>query len=104
MDKHQIEQLFATGIQVGVINLAAEMGLIDENVSEKQAYKMYGEKKVKEWRHLRWIVAYPSGNKVRSKHYYKRSELETASRMLTIQNIIPPTRLKQIIARRGQKL
>lgn len=96
----KVEKAFAIGIQVGVINLAKELGLIDENISEKQANAIYGEKQVKEWRRKRWIVGYPSGNKTRAKYYYKRSELETASRMLDMQNVIPATKIKQIINNR----
>ena len=94
---NKVEKAFAIGIQVGVINLAKELGLINEKISENQANKMYGEKQVKEWRRKRWIVGYPSGNKQRSKFYYLRSELETASRMLDMKNVIPTTKIKQII-------
>ncbi len=99
MDEKIVEKIFAIGIKVGVINLATELGLISENISEKQAYAIYGERQVKEWRHKRWIVGYPSGNKARAKYYFKRSELETASRMLDMQNIIPANRIQQIIQR-----
>lgn len=94
-----VEKIFATGVQVGVINLASEMGLIDENMSEKQAHAKYGEAQVKEWRHRRWVVGYPTGNKTRSRIYYKRTELETASRMLSLSNTIPATRIKQILGK-----
>jgi hypothetical protein len=97
MDDKTVEQIFALGVQVGVINLASEMGLINENMSEKQAYAKYGERQVKDWRSKRWVVGYPTGNKTRSKVYYKRSELDTASRMISIQNMIPATKIKQII-------
>lgn len=95
-----VEKAFAIGIQVGVINTLKELGLYEENISENQAHRMYGERQVKEWRRKRWIVGYPSGNKSRAKFYYKRSELETASRMLDYQNIIPPTKILQVIRRR----
>lgn len=98
MDESVIERIFATGVQVGVINLAAELGLIDENMSAEQAYKKYGERLVKEWRSKRWIIGYPTGNKVRAKYCFKRSELETASRMMAFGNIIPDTRINQIIS------
>ena len=97
MEDYKVEQIFATGIQVGVINLAKQLGLIDENLNDSQAYKIYTKKLVEEWRQKGWIVAYPSGNKERSKFIYKRSELETASRMLNLQNILPATKIDQII-------
>jgi protoporphyrinogen oxidase len=97
MDEKTVEKIFAVGYQVGIINLARELGLIDEHVTEQQAYKMYGKRRVQQWRHKRWIVGYPSGNSQRAKFYYRRSELETASRMLDMVNIIPSTRINQII-------
>jgi len=97
MDEKVIERIFAKGIEVGVINLASELGLIKEEVSEREAYKMYGKRQVQEWRIKRWIVGLPTGNKKIKKLKFRRSELETASRMLDVQNIIPPTRMKQII-------
>ena len=103
MEDYVVERIFATGIQVGVINLATELGLIDENMSEKQAYARYGKRQVKEWRSKQWITGYPTGNSVRAKVNFKRSELENASRMLSLQNIIPATRIKQIIEQQRKK-
>ncbi len=97
MDEKIFEHIITRSIQIGCINTLSELGLIEEQVTEKQAHKMYGKKRVNEWRRKRWIVGYPSGNTQRAKFYYRRSELETASRMLDMQNVIPPTRMKQII-------
>jgi hypothetical protein len=97
MDDSTVERIFAIGIEVGVINLAKQLGILDDNLTDAQAYKIYTKKLVEEWRQKGWIVAYPSGNKERSKFIYKRSELETASRMLDLQNILPATKIDQII-------
>lgn len=97
MEDYTVEKIFATGIQVGVINLAKQLGILDDNLTDVQAYKIYTKKLVEEWRQKGWVVAYPSGNKERSKFIYRRSELETASRMLDMQNILPATRIDQII-------
>lgn len=96
------EKIFAVGYQSGIIELANKLGLIEEEISERQAYKTYGERQVKEWRSKRWIVGYPTGNKKIKKLKFRRSELETASRMLDMQNIIPPTRMKQILEQTGK--
>lgn len=97
MDDKVLERIIASAIKIGVIQTLAELGIYEEQISEKQAFKMYGEKRVKDWRHKRWIVGYPSGNLSRAKFYFKRSELETASRMLDIQNIIPENNIKRLI-------
>ena len=101
MDDKVFETVVTNAIKIGCINTLSQLGLIAEDVSEKQAHKMYSEKKVKEWRRRRWIVGYPSGNTQRAKFYYRRSELETASRMLDMQNVIPPTLLNRIIEQDG---
>jgi hypothetical protein len=90
-----IEQIISKSIKIGMVAMAAQYGLIDETVTEQQALKMYGKKLITEWRSKRWIVGYPNGNKERNKFYYKRSELETASRMVDIYNIIPPSFLNR---------
>ena len=97
MDNNVLEKIIANSIKIGVINTLVKLGLYEEQIFEKQVHKIYGSKKVKEWRRKRWIVGYPSGNRQRAKFYYRRSELETASRMLDIQNIITPTKIDQII-------
>ena len=97
MDERIFEKIITNSIQIGCINTLSELGLMDENMSIKQANLKYGKRLVTEWRQKRWIVGYPTGNSKRAKIYYKRSELETASRMLDLQNIIPATRINQII-------
>lgn len=105
MNDSTVERIFAIGIEVGVINLAKQLGIINDNLTDAQAFKIYTKKLVEEWRQKGWVVAYPSGNKERSKFYYKRSELETASRMLDLQNILPATKIDQIIEEyRNEKL
>lgn len=89
MDNKEIEQIIVNAVQIGVINTLSSLNLISEVVTEQQAKKTYGKRLVDDWRHKRWIVGYPTGNSDRSKVYFKRSELETASRMLDIQNLIP---------------
>lgn len=97
MDDSTVERIFAIGIEVGVINLAKELGLIDEIISEKQAHAKYTKELIDEMRVSGWIVAYPTGNSIRSKFYYKRSELETAWRMYALKNVIGVTKMDQII-------
>ena len=89
MDEKTIQQIFNAGIQVGVINTLNELGLISDTITQSQAEKKFGKRLIEEWRHKRWIVGYPTGNPERGKVYFKRSELDTASRMLDMINIIP---------------
>ena len=89
METAKLEQIITSAMQIGVFNTLNELGLLSEIITEKQAEKRYTKRLIKDWRTKRWIVGYPTGNHERCKVYFKRSELETASRMLDIQNLIP---------------
>ncbi|OJV35355.1 MAG: hypothetical protein BGO33_08780 [Bacteroidia bacterium 43-41] len=93
MEDKVIEQIISKAIEIGVHNTLNALGLTYEVVTESQAKKIYGKRLINEWRHKRWIVGYPTGNKERSKVYFKRTELETVSGMLDIQNIVPANKI-----------
>lgn len=96
MNDRNIEQLFSTAYQTGVIDTLGSLGLFSEKLTESQAEKEFGRRLIKEWRSKRWIVGYPTGNKQRGKVYFLRTELERARRMLDLQNIIPENKILQI--------
>ncbi|MPM15749.1 hypothetical protein SDC9_62121 [bioreactor metagenome] len=93
MEDKIIETIVSKSIEIGVFNTLNRLGMTHEIVTESQAKKQYGKRLVEQWRRKRWIVGYPTGNKERGKVYFKRTELETASRMLDIQNIIPANKI-----------
>lgn len=93
MEDKVIETIIAKSIEIGVVNTLNKLGLQTETVTEAQANKIYGKRLIREWRSKKWITGYPTGNEKRGKVYFKRSELETASRMLDIQNIIPSNKI-----------
>ena len=93
MEDRVLEEIISKSIEIGVYSTLRALCLISETVTEAQAVKLYGRRRINEWRSKRWIVGYPTGNKERAKVYFKRTELETASRMLDIQNIIPENRI-----------
>ncbi|ULB33607.1 MULTISPECIES: hypothetical protein [Proteiniphilum] len=93
MDDKTIEQIIIKAVEIGVYNTLNRLGLTSEVVTESQARKQYGRRLIEEWRSKRWIVGYPTENKKIAKVYFKRTELETASRMLDIQNVIPVNKI-----------
>ncbi len=95
MDDKTIEQIIIKAVEIGVYNTLNRLGLTSEVVTESQARKQYGRRLIEEWRSKRWIVGYPTGNKKIAKVYFKRTELETASRMLDIQNVIPVNKISE---------
>lgn len=93
MEDRIIETIVAKSIEIGVVNTLSRLGLNSEIVTESQARKLYGRRLIDEWRSKKWIVGYPTGNKKIAKVYFKRTELETASRMLDIQNAVPANKI-----------
>lgn len=93
MEDRIIETIVAKSIEIGVVNTLNQLGLTSEVVTEAQARKKYGRRLIDEWRKKRWIVGYPTGNPKKAKVYFKRSELETASRMLDIKNSVPTSKI-----------
>jgi hypothetical protein len=93
MEDRIIEEIVTKSIEIGVVTTLNRLGLTSEVVSESQARKQYGRRLIEEWRRKRWIVGYPTGNNERAKVYFKRTELETASRMLDIQNSVPANKI-----------
>ncbi|SFK98920.1 hypothetical protein [Proteiniphilum acetatigenes] len=93
MEDRIIETIVSKSIEIGVFNTLNRLGITHEIVTESQAKKQYGKRLIDQWRRKRWIVGYPTGNPKRGKVYFKRTELETASRMLDIQNIIPANKI-----------
>lgn len=89
MSNEEIANIVKESMQIGTIRTLAELGLYPDQLSEKQAFKIYGKKNIIEWRSRGWITAYPSWNSERSKYYYKRAECEVAKHMISIQNSIP---------------
>ena len=93
MEDRVIEEVITKAIEIGVYNTLNQLGLVNEVVTEAQAKKQYGKRLIDEWRRKRWITGYPTGNKERGKVYFKRTELETASRMLDIKNLVPANKI-----------
>lgn len=81
MEREEIEYIAAL-IDITVMNTLTKLDLIPERYSESQANKIYGAKQIKHWRQSQWITAYPSGNAVKARLYYLRSECENARLML----------------------
>lgn len=88
-----LEEIIQKSMQIGTIRTLSELGLYRDKISEKQAIQMYGKKSIDDWRLRGWITAYPSGNTNRSKFYFKRSEIDVAKHMISIQNSIPVNKI-----------
>lgn len=93
----EIQTIVASSIRLGTIQTLSQLGMLPEKVTKKQAEIMYSKRLILEWRSKGWITGYPSKNEQRAGVYFKRSELETASLMLDMNNTIRPNKIKQLI-------
>lgn len=92
-----IETIVASSIRLGTIQTLSQLGMLPEMVTKKQAEILYSKRLITEWRSKGWITGYPSKNEQRAGIYFKRSELETASLMLDMNNSLKPNQIKQLI-------
>jgi len=98
MEDRQLEQIITAAMQIGVYNTLNELGLLNDVLTQQQAYKKHTQRIIDDLRHKGWITGYPTGNPKRGKVYFKRSEVETALRMLDIQNLVTENKIfKSII-------
>lgn len=93
MEDRTIEQIVTAGIKIGTIATLKGLGLLSEIVIAADAEREYSKKLVNEWRSKGWITGYPTGNSQRGKYYFKRSELENASAMDALGNVLPANKI-----------
>lgn len=97
MEDVLIERIITQSIKVGSITTLSELGLLPEMMSKQAAEKKYNKRLIGEWRSKGWITGYPSGNSKRGGVYFKRSELETATLMMDVRNLVPTNRIHKEI-------
>jgi len=93
METYQLEKIITASMQIGVFNTLTELGIMTDIISDQKAYKKHTKRLIEDLRQKGWLTGYPTGNPQRGKVYFRRSELETALRMLDIHNIIPENKI-----------
>ena len=88
MDDKLFTQIITAGIKIGTISTLKALGILPEVVSAPDAEREYTKELIIKWRKKGWITGYPSGNTTRAKYYFKRSELERASAMDSLGNVL----------------
>jgi hypothetical protein len=94
MNKEETEQMFACGVKPGVIQTLRELNLIEDKPMLAKAHETYGKKNISRWLMNGRIQLYRTGNKIRGKHYVRRSECGTAKLMLNVRNILPQNEIE----------
>jgi hypothetical protein len=88
MNRDDIENMFACGVRLGVIQTLRELNLLDDRLTMPKAHRCYGRKTVERWLLNGWVQLYSTGNEKRGRYYLRRSECETAKLMLDASNIL----------------
>jgi hypothetical protein len=88
MTINDIENMFACGVKLGVIQTLKELNLLDNRLTMPKAHSEYGRKTVERWLLNGWVQLYSTGNQKRGRYYLRRSECETAKLMLDASNIL----------------
>jgi len=75
--------------ELGVANYVKRISPATDQISQREAYRLYGEARVKGWVHAGLLTGKRNGSTTRSKILYSRAELmsiETANNFFSIVN------------------
>lgn len=73
---HEEYQLRADAAEQGAMRALTRLGLIKDEISQREAYRLFGEAKVRSWKNLGLIKRVKVGER-NAKVTYSRIELET---------------------------
>jgi hypothetical protein len=72
ISKDKLSDLLEKATEAGAKKVLAEMGLRKSQVSQREAYRLYGEGRIKKWRQTGKVFPAKIGGKI----YYDRQKLE----------------------------
>lgn len=80
LDTEQLRRMLREAAELGVANYIKTMRPKDDTVSQREAYRLYGEARVRGWLGDRLITAMKQGRSDNSKMLYSRAELMAADK------------------------
>ena len=80
MELYQLKNIMHTMSELGAANYAKRIAPAKDAISQREAYRLFGEAKVKSWVETGLVSAIRSGTTIRSKKLYSREELITADK------------------------
>jgi len=87
IDLYELKNLCRDMAELGAANYAKMIEPLKDNLSQRKAYKNYGEARVKRWLRAGQINTQRSGSAVTSKIIYSRAELMAAEKTERINNL-----------------
>jgi hypothetical protein len=79
LDSREYHRQLRDAAKLGATIALAEVGQLPKYISQRQAYRKYGESSVSRWLELGWIAPIPGGEHKNSRYKYDVVELELAN-------------------------
>lgn len=80
MELYELKNIIMEMAEVGAANYAKMISPLTDNLSQREAYRQFGEARVKKWLKEGIIHKVRSGTTIRSKIIYSRAELMAADK------------------------
>lgn len=78
IDSYQFKKLLREAAELGVANYIKTMQPKSDSVSQREAFRLYGESRVRGWLHDKMVTAMKTGHSDNSRIWYSRAELMAA--------------------------
>ena len=88
LEFYELKNLCMEMAELGAANYAKLMAPAKDLISQRNAYRDYGEARVKRWVHQEMVNTVRSGNASRSKVLYSRAELMALDKSEKLNSII----------------
>lgn len=87
LDNVTLQRIISASVECGVANFCERNGIkTKDEISQREAFRLYGEFKVRKWEQLKKITPKIIGNGINSKKRYSRSQIEL---QITIEGMMP---------------
>lgn len=91
MDAYQFKTALANAAELGAATMAKELGVLRDEISQRDAYRKFGEANVKVWRQKGLIKRFKEGER-NSKVTYSFIELKTVQQAEQLERMQLSTR------------
>lgn len=78
IDSYEFKKLLREAAELGVANYIKTMQPKSDSVSQREAFRLYGESRVRGWLHDKMVTAIKTGHSDNSRIWYSRAELMAA--------------------------
>ncbi|HBG40216.1 MAG TPA: hypothetical protein DDW85_02230 [Porphyromonadaceae bacterium] len=88
LELYELKNICMDMSELGAANYAKQVAPASDTISQREAYRQFGEARVKRWVSLHLVNTTRSGSTIRSKKLYSRSELLSIEKAEKLKQII----------------